>query len=744
MNSNWFEDLFIDEAKAALDANGNGGIIGVEPAEDDIPRVFIEGTIPTTKDEVLAEMKYISKTESFHAYLKIKCQGSSSMNYDKKNFTVKLYSDEARETKLKKNFRGWGNQSKFCLKANYIDHSHARNIICARLWDDVVRSRSDYDDLPEEMRNSPRNGAVDGFPIKVYTNGTYQGIYTWNIPKDSWTWNMDEDNPNHILLCGETNTDGVYAENACNFRALWSGVNEEHWSVEVGTNSDDAKNSLNNLIACVMNTDDETFESTIGTYLDVQSAIDYYIHMYVIAGIDGLAKNLLLATYDGVKWICGAYDMDSTFGLTPQGGTDIVRPNYACPEEYKEQFSLLWVRIVNSFYEDIIARYHELRKSVYSFNNIVSEFEYFMDAIGLDLFAEDANIYSIPSATKNNIQYIRAFVRDRLAYTDVKLPELTGRIAAIGLALDKTSINFEAYRPVTLYATPTPENATDTITWYSSNNDVAYVENAVVTPMSEGTATITVKCGKHVAECNIIIDNDNIPPEALVWKDGYWPAGDTGEVNVGSSGVDVCTEYVHLRGAKHLMVFPTQAGSALYYRAHFYDKDKNHLGYVGGDHAFSTLPDDTVYAIFYVHSSNNISGIEYSTKYTYFTDVNANNFVRADSSKFVANYIPSESGEVAAGNIIGYYNVPIAVSEGQHIFIARSSPWEYTGESNIHSDTAIYGFDESNNFVGKITDYLTTHYYNGFCCSYTIPAGVVSIKIGSHNTTKDYVWYKIS
>ena len=45
----------------------------IEPAEDDIPKVFINGVIPTTKDAVDAELTYISKTLSFHAYIEIKC-----------------------------------------------------------------------------------------------------------------------------------------------------------------------------------------------------------------------------------------------------------------------------------------------------------------------------------------------------------------------------------------------------------------------------------------------------------------------------------------------------------------------------------------------------------------------------------------------------------------------------------------------------------------------------------------------
>lgn len=284
-----------------------------------VPCVFIDGEIPNSKTEVLATLTYMQSETCWKAYVKIKCQGNSSMSYPKKNFTVTLYTDEARKEKKKVAFELFGGKgmSKYVLKANYMDHLHARNIVSARLWSEVVASRSDYNTLPAEMQESPCNGAVDGFPVLVYTNGEYQGVYTWNIGKDAELWGMSEDNPNHILLCAETNDNGEEAQkdNPCNFRAPWDGVDGYHWSVEVGTNSDAVKASLNALIACVMDTDDDTFRAQIGEHLDVQAAIDYYIFAYAICGIDNLAKNMLLATYDGAKWIPGMYDMDSTWGL---------------------------------------------------------------------------------------------------------------------------------------------------------------------------------------------------------------------------------------------------------------------------------------------------------------------------------------------------------------------------------------------------------------------------------------------
>ena len=45
----------------------------LEPKENDIPKIFIDGTIPTTKDDVLAKLTYISKTLQFNSYITIKC-----------------------------------------------------------------------------------------------------------------------------------------------------------------------------------------------------------------------------------------------------------------------------------------------------------------------------------------------------------------------------------------------------------------------------------------------------------------------------------------------------------------------------------------------------------------------------------------------------------------------------------------------------------------------------------------------
>ena len=45
---------------------------------------------------------------------------------------------------------------------------------------------------------------IDGYPVEIYINGEFLGLYTWNIPKDKWTFNMTGDeNTREALLMAD-------------------------------------------------------------------------------------------------------------------------------------------------------------------------------------------------------------------------------------------------------------------------------------------------------------------------------------------------------------------------------------------------------------------------------------------------------------------------------------------------------------------------------------------------------------
>lgn len=397
----------------------------VEPAEDDIPKVFFGGVLPQTKDDVVMSFRYISKTADISGYCKTKAQGTSSMGYPKKNQTVKLYKDAECTEKLKVNFRGWGEQNKFCFKANWIDITHARNVVTARLWGDVVKSRSSYEELPEPLRTAPNQGAIDGFPVKVYADGVYQGRYTINIPKDGWMANMDDELDTHCILCGESNE--AYSSL---FRAE-ANIDETDWSDELhDAVPESIKTRWNEVIRFVMNSTDEEFEERIMEYFDLPSLIDYYLFGLAICGYDNFGKNQLYMTYDGQKWFATMYDLDSTWCLW-WDGTHFVPTEYSLRDFLgieENDSNLLYSKLERLFMHEIEARWNELRNGVLSVDSIINRFERFTDICPPWLTAEDyaettagGAFADIPSKTTNNIQQIRDFAKKRHAYTSAYL-----------------------------------------------------------------------------------------------------------------------------------------------------------------------------------------------------------------------------------------------------------------------------------------------------------------------------------
>lgn len=489
----------------------------VEPALMDMPRIyFSEGTLPTTKTATMMRFDYYSKTNEYHGWAEIKCQGTSSMSYPKKNFTIKLYKDKAKTEKLKIDFKGWGKQSKFVLKANWIDITHARNVVSARIWGDIVKSRSGYTNLPELLKTSPNQGAIDGFPITVYGNGYYQGRYTLNIPKDKWMANMDDSLDTHCILCGENYGSGC-------FRVL-PKINGEDWTDELhDIVPASIKTSWTNAIKFVMNSSDSEFKANLSKYFDVNSLIDYLLYGIISTGLDAFGKNQIYMTYDGIKWIASMYDMDSTWGLWPNGLKMV--PNTYAREQFEDfngngrEGNLLYIRLQKLFINEIKTRYAELRQNIFTYPYLINKFEEFIQICPQDIVKEDyasttANgaYTGIPSTTTNNIQQIRTNIKERLDYVDSYINSLVEPIPCTAITLNNKTLSFTTAGAQTLTATVTPTDTTDTIIWSVTPTGICTVENGVVTPIKNGNCTITATCGSQSTTCSITV---NLPVVAV-------------------------------------------------------------------------------------------------------------------------------------------------------------------------------------------------------------------------------------
>ncbi len=101
-------------------------------------------------------------------------------------------------------------------------------------------------------------------------------------------------------------------------------------------------------------------------------------------------------------------------------------------------------------------------------------------------------------------------------------------IAVTEISLDQTSASLRVDETVKLTATVGPDNATDkTVIWTSSNEDVATVEDGLVTAKSVGTATVTAKVGEKTATCAITVEATPVTSITLDKTSASLKAGET-------------------------------------------------------------------------------------------------------------------------------------------------------------------------------------------------------------------------
>lgn len=337
------------------------------------PKLYFTGdmTEMTSKKDVRKiTYEYKNKDQVLTGAAKIKIQGSSSTRYDKKNYTINFYEDTDYSNKTGVDV-GWGAQNEYCLKANWIDKTHTRNVVTAKLAGEAQKQYGLFSDAPS-------GGTVDGFPVEVYINGEFHGLYTMNIPKDAWMFGMDEDDPNHIVICGEDWSDPVL------FKTVPTDFSS--WSVEVGTENDATLEKIQRLISFVRYSSDEEFVSDFGQYLDLDSTLNYYVFMHYCWMGDNAGKNMILATYDGELWYPSFYDLDTTWGTDWQG-TGLY--NYKT-KMFSSDGSVLWERMEKLFKEEIAERYFELRESVLDTDYVKAAFNGFYNSIPEKVLEKEA------------------------------------------------------------------------------------------------------------------------------------------------------------------------------------------------------------------------------------------------------------------------------------------------------------------------------------------------------------------
>lgn len=328
---------------------------------------------------------------------KLKVQGNSSAVYPKKNFTL-TFPDKFEAV------AGWGKQKKYVIKANFTDISQVRNVGSARLWGAIRNSRVASVDMPTDesdnvivdqsdnnimVEGNPmlstgiNGGAVDGFPCMLVINNVYWGLYDFNVPKDGWMARMGGGDSECIVSADYSATQAQYFKGLPTMEPSSNGLQD--FEIEYVSDEDDDSwvlPSLTTMIQAVMNSTGSNYRTTCQDYIDIDSAIDYFIFSVMFGNQDGIGKNYLLDTYDGVKWYFNAYDLDNVFGFYNVGRRQI---HYRINDWFDVGFTFARMQNSHRMFHLIYAydkqalcdRYEQLRNGALSESNVWYVFNQF-------------------------------------------------------------------------------------------------------------------------------------------------------------------------------------------------------------------------------------------------------------------------------------------------------------------------------------------------------------------------------
>ena len=380
-NHEWTLSAFVTEetevpfaGKFICEKCENEEIRSISYTDIEIPLISLIGDVSPFRSEwgdfnkdvkVPANFLYESSDMSLKCAATLKLQGKSTASEDKYNFSVNLLDSETGDKKKVVFQEEWGKGYKYVLKSNYCDPSAVRNISVACLYGQMAHEL----DIQDHYSNLVNCGAVDGYPVLVYLNGKYQGLYNWVIRKDKWLYGMGDDAAGEAVLAGsdmsalKSDEGIVILPEELRSSKSWK---EEYVNESYGDEGW-AEESFNEMLSKIKSANAEQIRAIIAEYIEVERTLDVMLLNSVFGTTDNVCGNQVWCTFDGKKWAPVVYDHDRALG---RSGHSFIDPLENILELIEQ--NILYDIIMNAYLAEIAGRYIALRQSVFTVENVMS------------------------------------------------------------------------------------------------------------------------------------------------------------------------------------------------------------------------------------------------------------------------------------------------------------------------------------------------------------------------------------
>lgn len=380
-------------------------------SESKLPRLLIHSkTNISDKWSDTVPVTFVDGSRTVNAYLQYAMQGDSSRSYPKKNLKIKFFSDAAGKNKLKwKPKSSWTKNSKFNIKANYIDATQARNLVNGQIVKRAYAVTPIADKVvAKKLLKTQSLGQMEGFPIELYFDDGYYGLMTFNTKKDDKTFGMDSDKATDEVITSETpssNLDNTTAK-----------IDGSVYGTEIHDSASEELNANWTKFLTFINTSSDTdFKSKLSDYLDLNSIINVFLFGNWSHEWDYYNKSILFLTWDsGKSYFAIPYDLDSTWNLMWNGSSiDDNLTDLSWINGSNNQNKLLH-RLYDNFKPEIKAQWEKLRSGVWQTDKALDAFKQYIDSIPESAYEKDQQKWpDIPSAKITDYGQIQQSIIER-------------------------------------------------------------------------------------------------------------------------------------------------------------------------------------------------------------------------------------------------------------------------------------------------------------------------------------------
>lgn len=409
----------------------------------------IIGDFPTTKGKITKGIIQFNDMQGnyFEKYIEMDIHGRTSAAFKKKNYTFDFFNDKEYSDSAKLRFGDWVSMDSFYFQGWYSDAFRGIDIIGYQLYQEIIKTRGFLKDKPykkviykdavssaTENTNTEQNLSKNalctplGFPVVLYHEGKFFGVYTVMLKKNRENFLMDKNDYKAVMLDLDSGSivSGVKDWGSFEIRnpktlicvdgSKYDGDNPKELIDDNSENYSSTNKDMVNTAktkkailglanaftevqtAISENKTTEEIKGIIESHYDIDYLIDYLIFSNVVYNVDGWGGNWQWTTWDGVKWNPNPYDLNATFGLDPYG----ILASEALPSILSMSIATV---VLKYYLEEIKTRFKYLRNNnVITVENIIGLFKTWVDRIGTDNFKNEFKVWdSTPSQRPSNL-----------------------------------------------------------------------------------------------------------------------------------------------------------------------------------------------------------------------------------------------------------------------------------------------------------------------------------------------------